>query len=111
MLTMRKTCFTVGASRTAPISLKRGTKEFMLLTAIRDEAHRFAIQFQRKLRENEQTRSVLEDIEGVGPATVKKLLQAFGSVTGVLNAKEADLQAVIGASLTKKIMTSSLLRG
>ena len=95
----------------APISLKRGTKEFMLLTAIRDEAHRFAIQFQRKLRENEQTRSVLEDIEGVGPATVKKLLQAFGSVTGVLNAKEADLQAVIGASLTKKIMTSSLLRG
>ncbi len=95
----------------APISLKRGTKEFMLLTAIRDEAHRFAIQFQRKLRENEQTRSVLENIEGVGPATVKKLLQAFGSVTGVLNAKEADLQAVIGASLTKKIMTSSLLRG
>ena len=83
----------------------------MLLTALRDEAHRFAIQFQRKLRENEQTRSVLEDIEGVGPVTVKKLLQTFGSVAGVRNASEAELRAVVGASLTKKIMTSSLLRG
>jgi excinuclease UvrABC nuclease subunit len=53
----------------------------------------------------------LEDIRGVGPVTAKKLLKNFRSVDGVLKATETELSAVVGPSIAKKIMTSTLLRG
>jgi len=95
----------------APLSLKRGSKEFMLLTSIRDEAHRFAIEFNRALRVKAATTTRLEDIPGIGPVTAKKLLKNFRSVDGVLKATETELSAVVGPSIAKKIMTSTLLRG
>ena len=93
------------------LTLKRGSKEFMLLTSIRDEAHRFAIEFHRKLRSKASKKSALELIPGIGPTTAKKLLECFGSVAGVANASETQLCELVGPSIAKKIMTSSLLRG
>ena len=83
----------------------------MLLTSIRDEAHRFAIEFHRKLRSKAANKSALELIPGIGPSTAKKLLECFGSVAGVADASERQLCEVVGPSIAKKIMTSSLLRG
>ena len=50
------------------------------------------------------TQNVLEQIPGVGPKTRAKLLRKFGSVQGLRNATEAELTAIVGASLAKKIM-------
>ena len=62
---------------------------FRLLVEIQDEVHRFAITFHKKKRSKSQTKSELDDIQGVGPATKQKILQHFGSVA---RAKKAELQ-------------------
>lgn len=53
---------------------------FRLLTQIQDEVHRFAISYHKQKRSKAQTKSQLDDIQGVGPATKQKILQHFGSV-------------------------------
>ncbi|MCR5249769.1 MAG: excinuclease ABC subunit UvrC [Lachnospiraceae bacterium] len=53
---------------------------FKLLTRIQDEVHRFAIEYHRSLRTKDQTRSVLDDIPGVGPERRKALMRAFSSL-------------------------------
>jgi bisphosphoglycerate-dependent phosphoglycerate mutase len=67
-----------------------------LFQRIRDESHRFAINYHSTLQRKHTTRSLLDDIPGVGPATRKKLLKAFGSVRGVTTADEAAVRAVVG---------------
>ena len=62
---------------------------FRLLVEIQDEVHRFAITFHKKKRSKSQTKSELDDIQGVGPATKQKILQHFGSVA---RAKKAELK-------------------
>jgi excinuclease ABC subunit C len=87
------------------IVLAPGSSELHLMTRIRDEAHRFAIEFHRKRRGKRALASSLDDIPGVGPATKKALLRAFGSVKGVREADEAALIAVrgVGAELARRI--------
>ena len=68
---------------------------YFLLQRIRDESHRFAINYHRKLRSLGQTASLLDDIPGIGNITKKKLLRAFGSVEGIKKAKDVDLLTVI----------------
>jgi excinuclease ABC subunit C len=65
-----------------------------LLQRVRDEAHRFAVQYHRTRREDIST--VLEEVQGVGPATRKRLLRRFGSVENVRAASLAELQTVEG---------------
>ena len=65
-----------------------------LLQRVRDEAHRFAVQYHQTLRDDVST--VLDDIDGVGPATRRKLLRRFGSVDAVRTASLADLTDVPG---------------
>lgn len=67
-----------------------------LLQRIRDESHRFAVSYHTHLKRTGQTKSVLDDIPGVGPATRKKLLKAFGSVEGIKNASVADIAKITG---------------
>lgn len=74
-----------------------------LFQRIRDESHRFAINYHSTLQRKHTTRSLLDDIPGVGPATRKKLLKAFGSVRGVTTADEAAVRAVVGAKLAGRI--------
>ncbi len=69
---------------------------FKLITRIQDEAHRFAIDYHRKLRGTKQVKSVLEDIPGVGPATRKLLLGKFGSVHNIVEASREELEKVEG---------------
>jgi excinuclease ABC subunit C len=65
-----------------------------LLQRVRDEAHRFAVQYHQTLRDDVST--VLDDIEGVGPATRRKLLRRFGSVDAIRAASVDDLTDVPG---------------
>jgi excinuclease ABC subunit C len=63
-----------------PIVLPPDAPETYLLARIRDEAHRFAITYHRKLRDKQLTKSVLDDVPGLGPTRRKRLLKEFGSV-------------------------------
>ncbi|SEO60964.1 Excinuclease ABC subunit C [Halogranum amylolyticum] len=65
-----------------------------VLQRVRDEAHRFAVQYHQTLRDDVQT--VLDDVPGVGPETRKRLLRRFGSVEGIRTASVEDLLDVDG---------------
>ena len=71
-----------------------------LVARVRDEAHRFAIEYHRKLREKKAVRSELDDIPGIGETRKKALLRHFGSVTKVRQATVEELAGVKG--MTKK---------
>jgi excinuclease ABC subunit C len=81
-----------------PIVLKQNSNELFLLERLRDEAHRFAITFHRKLRDKRTRRSVLDDIEGIGPSRKKALLRHFGSLERVKAASLVELVACDGIS-------------
>jgi excinuclease ABC subunit C len=79
-----------------PIVLPHDTPALQLLQRARDEAHRFAIEFHRGRRDKAMTRSVLDDLPGVGPARKRLLLNHFGSPERFLAASEEELGAVPG---------------
>lgn len=66
----------------------------MLLRKLRDEAHRFAITYHRKLRDKRMTGSALEEIPGIGPRRRRLLLRTFGSLEGIRRATVEELAAV-----------------
>lgn len=72
-----------------------------LLQRIRDESHRFAVSYHTVLKRQRQTSSELDSINGIGPATRKKLIQSFGSLRAVKQARRSQVAAVIGESKTK----------
>jgi len=78
--------------RTARI-LPPDAPETYLLARIRDEAHRFAITYHRRLRSKRTVRSALDEIPGLGPKRRTLLLRTFGSATGVRNASAEELRA------------------
>ena len=82
--------------RRAPLRLAHDTPELQLLQRARDEAHRFAIEFHRGRRDKAMTRSVLDDLPGVGPARKRSILQHFGSPERFLAASREELEAVPG---------------
>jgi excinuclease ABC subunit C len=79
-----------------PLRLAHDTPELQLLQRVRDEAHRFAIEFHRDRRDKAMTRSVLDDLPGVGPARKRSILQHFGSPERFLAATREELEAVPG---------------
>ena len=78
------------------VFLPRDSEALMVVTRLRDEAHRFAITFHRKLRERTIRESVLDEIPGIGPAKKLALLKKFHSVYGIAKAAEADIAAAAG---------------
>ncbi len=82
--------------RQDPILMGENSKAMLLLQQIRDEAHRFAITYHKKLREKRNLMSILDEIPGVGPARKKALLKHFGSLKGVKSASTEDLVQVPG---------------
>jgi excinuclease ABC subunit C len=82
--------------RSQPLVLDRATPELQLLQRVRDEAHRFAIEFHRGRRDRAMTRSILDDLPGVGPARKRAILQHFGSPERFLRAGRDELEAVPG---------------
>lgn len=90
-----------------PLRLDRRDRSLQLLQRIRDEAHRFAIAYNRKLRGKKVVTSQLAEIPGVGPSRQKALLQRFGSVRGLREASAQEVARVPGISevLASRILT------
>jgi excinuclease ABC subunit C len=80
-----------------PIILPRNSEGLFLLQQVRDEAHRFAISFQRTSRRRD-INTVLSDIPGLGPTRIKKLLSHFGSVTMLKKASVEEITLLPGIS-------------
>ena len=73
------------------IPIDRHGEGFKLITRIQDEAHRFAIEYHRSLRLKSQVHSVLDDIEGIGPARRKALMRRYQSIEKIKDASVEDL--------------------
>ena len=78
------------------VNVPHSTHAVKLLQRIRDESHRFAVSYHSTLKRAQQTRSVLDEVPGVGAVTRKKLIRKFGSGRGVVTASLEDLQGVVG---------------
>ncbi len=78
-----------------PIIIERGEESLYLLQRVRDEAHRFAIAYHRKLRDRSMVDSLLDDVPGVGPARKKALMKRFGSVKKMREASQDELTGVV----------------
>jgi excinuclease ABC subunit C len=83
-------------NRKDPIVLPKNSTALFLLVRIRDEAHRFAITYNRELRRRARLRSVLDDIEGVGPVRRRAMLRHFGSLRRIREATTDEIAAVKG---------------
>ena len=77
-----------------PLALDPASPALHALQRIRDEAHRFAITYHRSLRDKRMTKSILDDIPGLGPTRQKRLRKELGGVTGVKQATLEELQAL-----------------
>jgi excinuclease ABC subunit C len=77
------------------IELPKGSEARFLMQRIRDETHRFGIDYHRKLREKAQKFSLINEIPGVGKVLGVKLLKAFGSLNGLRQASKQELYAVV----------------
>jgi excinuclease ABC subunit C len=86
------------------VNVPHNTNLTKLLQRIRDESHRFAVSYHSVLKTKRQTASVLDEIPGIGPATRKKLLRAFGSVRGITQASPADLAQAVGSVKAETIV-------
>jgi excinuclease ABC subunit C len=82
--------------RTNPVHLPPSSKGLLLLQRVRDESHRFAIEFQRSLRSKMGLMSILEEIPGIGPGKRRALLKHLGSLRAVRDADVDALAAVPG---------------
>jgi excinuclease ABC subunit C len=81
-----------------PVEFPPSSPGRFLLQRIRDEAHRFAITYHKKLRDGGVGRSVLDDIPGVGPKRKKALLKTFGSVARIRSASVTDVARTLKVS-------------
>tara|TARA_B100001245_G_C22834239_1_gene401215 strand:- start:8 stop:1174 length:1167 start_codon:yes stop_codon:yes gene_type:complete len=81
-----------------PINISPKSTEGILLQNIRDEAHRFAIQYHRKLRSKQFLSNPLEDIHGIGKKTISNLLSQYGTIKNIKHAKFNDLILVRGVT-------------
>jgi excinuclease ABC subunit C len=79
-----------------PVIVARNSPALYLVQQIRDEAHRFAITFHRASRGKRMTRSVLDEVPGLGPKRRSQLVTAFGSVAKVREAGEEAVAALPG---------------
>ncbi len=87
-----------------PIYLDKNSYTLKLIQHLRDEAHRFGINFHRNKRSSEMTRSELDTIKGIGPKTKEILLKNFSSVDEVKKATEDELKNMIGKNKAEIII-------
>jgi excinuclease ABC subunit C len=80
--------------RSEPVTIPRQSEALYLLQRVRDEAHRFANSFHRELRDKRMTRSVLDDVAGLGPARKLRLVKELGGVNAVKRATLEELKAL-----------------
>lgn len=85
------------------LMLPKSSSSLRLLQQVRDEAHRFAITFHRSLRDKRTLHTELTEIPGIGTKTAQKLLIRFGSVQGLRQADDDEVEKAVGAATAKKI--------
>ena len=83
------------------VELPLNSAGLMALRKLRDEAHRFALSFHRKIRDKRMTGSAIEEIPGIGPRRRRLLLRTFGSVEGIRRASVEELAAI--PTMTRKL--------
>lgn len=96
------------------INLPHSTNVVKLLQRIRDESHRFAVSYHSVLKTNRQTASLLDDIPTIGPNTRKKLIRTFGSMRGVTQARDWELEKAVGikkAAILKQYLHAEKRQG
>jgi len=86
------------------IRLERTSPALMLIQAVRDETHRFAIAFHRGRREKKSFASILDGIPGLGPKRKAALLFRYASLEAVRSAPRKELDALIGAAASGKVL-------
>lgn len=86
-----------------PIHLSKKSPSIFLLQRVRDEAHRFAINFHRKKRSKTSIETRLNKIEGIGKSTEEKLLKVFKSWERIKKASEKELEEIIGPSKAARV--------
>jgi excinuclease ABC subunit C len=91
-----------------PVILRRNSNALFLLQRVRDEAHRFAITYHKKLRSKQTLYSALDRIPGVGGVRKRALLRAFGSIKRISEASVEDLLKLPSMSekLAREILDS-----
>ena len=87
-------------------TLFASTDIIKLFQRIRDESHRFAVSYHSTLKHKNATKSILDDIHGIGPKTKRKLLRHFGSLGNIKKASIEDISKITNDSLAKKIKNS-----
>jgi len=99
--------------RELPVRIPRDSEALFLLQQVRDEAHRFAIAYHRKLREKKATKSILDDVPGLGPTRRARLLREFGSVKRLRALSEEELIALpwlpktVGRAVYERLSTTA----
>ena len=83
-----------------PIYLDKNSISLKIIQQLRNEAHRFGINFHRNKRSSEMIKSDLDQIPGIGPKTKEILLKHFGSVEKIRDSSQEELKGIIGASKT-----------
>jgi excinuclease ABC subunit C len=83
-----------------PIVLPRTSQALYLVQRIRDEAHRFAITYHRKVRSKSGMESALDSVPGIGPKRKRALLRKFGSLKGIREAPVEDIATTVGFTIT-----------
>ena len=93
--------------------LERDSQALMVITRLRDEAHRFAITYHRRLRDKTIRESALDEIAGIGEAKKMKLLKRFGSVRSLSKADISEIASVagIGETLAREVKRVLAFRG
>jgi excinuclease ABC subunit C len=76
------------------LPIDKSSELFKLITRIQDETHRFAIEYHRNLRQKNQVRSILDDINGIGPTRRRALMKYFMSLEAVSTAEIEDIMKV-----------------
>ncbi len=90
--------------KSLPLLIPKDSKGLMMLRHIRDEAHRFAITFQKSSRKKYLTASALDAVEGLGEVGKMKLLNAFGSVERIKAASLEEIATVVGEKVAEKVV-------
>ncbi|MGB5381403.1 MAG: excinuclease ABC subunit UvrC, partial [Acidimicrobiia bacterium] len=92
--------------RAEPIQIPKGRESLYLLQRVRDEAHRFAITYHRKVRGKKMIDSVLDAAPGIGPARKKALIRQFGSLKQIRDASKEELAEILPDSVAVTLWES-----